>query len=326
MITVHPLQPAHSPSPPSPYTTQPLLEDIADMTTRRFRPTRFPSVVDSEEEIDDLDRFSLGSRDDTSIHHSDFRVKEENDIDEVGDDGLREGVHRQSRRLPATTATTAPPALQSHPQGHRARTTSSGTLSGRAATPPSSPAVPRKVLRASHGKHQHNLRGRSTAPQARLGDVGQQAGHGLPGRALRKRTIQQTHPFKFEKHQHNLAKSKGTDVEVEAVEQAVQRELTPQQPVSKRARKTTTTPNAKSGELRRSVSLGNGGASGQLMLSESKAARTTLRIWLEGFPSASAPTTLEDCDNVDSLVDFIVQSWEWSFDGKAFHYAIASFP
>ncbi|EXJ85391.1 hypothetical protein A1O1_05755 [Capronia coronata CBS 617.96] len=221
---------------------------------------------------------------------------------------------------------------------------SSRTLSGTAATPPpvlrrnrqvNRGNTKRRGARAGPTNDRRTLRGSSNVRQTRPSDTEQDGAKSQPGRALRKGTIQQTRPFKFEKHQHNLVQSGGKDVKVETIEEAVQHDIadTPERPARKRARRSTTgsekvtTMSSKIRKRRRSVSFDDCSASTKLCgTTQSDHARTTLRVWLDGFPGASTPTTLRDCDDLDKLITFVLKSWEWSFNGRVFHYAIASFP
>lgn len=160
---------------------------------------------------------------------------------------------------------------------------------------------------------------------------------GLRSRELRKRTIQQLNPFKFEKHQHYMTKS-GRRVTAQKIEKAVQEEIDKKerQPAKKKAR--VSTPDISPSKIALSpskrISVGSrlsgsalSVASGRLVdHAEPDPARTTLRIWLDGFQGGSTPTTLKDCADLDSLLDFILKSWKWRFGGQRFSYAIASFP
>lgn len=153
-------------------------------------------------------------------------------------------------------------------------------------------------------------------------------------RSLRRRTVQQTHPYIFELMQHNLAKSTGVPAMPDELEDAVQEVIdsTPKEKIRKKARLSTgakkkrkstkgnsKTPNPK---RRRSESL--------LSVTSSVASpdfdKTTLQIWLNGFSDGAAPVTLNKVSDVDELVGVIVQSWGWKFEGQNFSHAIASFP
>lgn len=153
-------------------------------------------------------------------------------------------------------------------------------------------------------------------------------------RSLRRRTIQQTHPYIFEKMRHNWAKSTGVLAMPDELEDAVEHVINsaPKGKIRKQARLSTgskkkrkstrgnnKTPNPK---RHRSESL--------LSVTSSVASpdfdRTTLQIWLNGFSDGAAPVTLNKVTDVDELVRVIIQSWGWKFEGQDFSHAIVSFP
>lgn len=153
-------------------------------------------------------------------------------------------------------------------------------------------------------------------------------------RSLRRRTIQQTHPYKFDKIQHDLTKSTGTIALANEVEDVIQEEIqsTQKQNARKKAKlsigsskspnaKATTSKSQKS-KRRRSGSLSSIAASDASPNLE----RTTLQIWLDGFKDAAAPIPLSRVNDVDQLIKVILQNWEWKFEGQKFSYAVASFP
>ncbi|EXJ79597.1 hypothetical protein A1O3_07876 [Capronia epimyces CBS 606.96] len=309
------------------------------MPPRGSRATRYSRNVDPEEQLDDLDPDSVGYSEDISASYTDHWVKDSQVFHEAHEDCEEETRHPGSRYSSPSTSTPSRPAPRSDPQPQRARTASSQTLSGRVSMPsPTSPAPPRK-RQAIRGNPRVSRRrdGCLNTQRSRLHDAEQDGVQSPPGRALRKRTIQQTYPFKFEKYRHNLVKSIGKSVEVQTIEEAVQHEIgdTPPQSARKKARlsatasERTSTSIAKRGQSYRcrSASVEIGGSLTKLIGSSGyDPTRTTLRVWLEGFPGASTPTTLKDCDNVEKLMDFIISSWEWSFNARAFHYAIVTFP
>jgi hypothetical protein len=153
--------------------------------------------------------------------------------------------------------------------------------------------------------------------------------------------VQQTNPFTFDKHQFNLAKSTGKVVDVDLVEEAVpdEIEMTERRGARKKARASTTrnrrgtasTQHQASRPLaikaRRCDSVASSAASARVRSSHNPdLSSITLRVWLDGFPRGSCPTTLEACITNDELINFINKAWGWCFDGKVFSFATASFP
>jgi hypothetical protein len=155
---------------------------------------------------------------------------------------------------------------------------------------------------------------------------------------LRKRTLQQTNPFKFDKHKH-LAQKTGQHTNTKKIENEVQQEIegSQKQPVKKKARVSggSATKNKSSASVSRSHSTSKARPPSSVPFATASPeadnnddfdpARTVLRVRLDGFAGAAAPIPLIQCDGIDKLMDFIVDSWEWSFNGKLFSYAVASF-
>ena len=141
----------------------------------------------------------------------------------------------------------------------------------------------------------------------------------LPERPLRKRTLKQKNPFKFDKHQHQAQKT-GKGSTTKNIEKAVKEEIvgTQRKPPKKKAR--------------------TSGSSAGIVATKAKAkkssidkpvfdpAKVTLRVRLDGFAGGAAPITLERCSDIKKLMDFIIDSWDWNFNGGRFSHAIASFP
>lgn len=171
-------------------------------------------------------------------------------------------------------------------------------------------------------------------------------------RSLRKRTLQQTVPFKFEKHQHSMTKKTGKNVNTENVEMAVKEEMgeAPTQPAKKKARtagnnaatsvKLKDEPDSsheqgssRNRSLSSAVSIDGLGTSLPAPTQRFDPTRAILRVRLNNFAGGAAtPITLSECDDNGKLMNFInetvdfTQTWEFSFSGKKFAYAIASFP
>lgn len=157
----------------------------------------------------------------------------------------------------------------------------------------------------------------------------------VPPRELRKRNIRQVNPYKYDKHQHQLATTTGKAVNTEVVEEAVQDEIdSVQRSTARKKARTSSASTRGRGKANRSAAKqrDKGRRSSSIVSSAAPEAdahdpaSVTLRVWLDGFPGGSAPTTLEDCDSLDKLIDFILKSWGWNFAGGTLSYAIVSFP
>ncbi|EXJ64568.1 hypothetical protein A1O7_00905 [Cladophialophora yegresii CBS 114405] len=158
-------------------------------------------------------------------------------------------------------------------------------------------------------------------------------------RNLRKRTVQQTNPFKFDKHKH-IAQKTGQQINTKKIENKVKQEIegTQKEPVKKRARvssgsstknkaKASASRDQSASKARRSSSILSTTVSPEASSDHDfDPARTILRVRLDGFADAAAPIPLIQCDGLDKLMDFIIDSWRWRFNGDRFSYAIASFP
>lgn len=153
-------------------------------------------------------------------------------------------------------------------------------------------------------------------------------------RSLRRRTIQQTHPYKFDKIKHDMTKSSGTVALADEVEDVIQEEIQSSQKPNARKKARLSIGSSKGRKAKAATSGGQKPKrrrSGSLLSIASSAAspefeRTTLKIWLDGFKDAAAPISLSKVNDVDQLIGFIVQNWEWKFEGQKFSYATASFP
>ncbi|KEF58150.1 uncharacterized protein A1O9_06074 [Exophiala aquamarina CBS 119918] len=173
-----------------------------------------------------------------------------------------------------------------------------------------------------------------TSKKAKVQEEGKQEQQIPAGsRSLRRRTIQQEHPYKYDKIRYDLAKSSGSAAPVDKVEDAVQENVESTQKQNARTKErrsigsgkgrkaNTVTPRSEK-QRRRSVSL--------LSITSSAASpnfeRTTLQIWLDGFSRGAAPVPLSKVVGADHLVELIIQNWGWKFEGQSFSYAIASFP
>jgi hypothetical protein len=148
-------------------------------------------------------------------------------------------------------------------------------------------------------------------------------------RSLRKRNAAQTNPYKFDKIKHEMTKSTGKAAKDD---QALQHKIdgTEQRLTAKRTRDTggRSTKKAKRSSSNKpdTRSRLSSETSYTIFSTEPDISRTTLQVWLDQFPAGAATVSLEACDSIDKLMDFITESWEWQYCGGEFHYAIASFP
>lgn len=156
-------------------------------------------------------------------------------------------------------------------------------------------------------------------------------------RTLRKRTVQQTHPFKFDKHNHNAQKA-GRTATTKKIEKEVQQEVkgtwqdkghVSRSSAAQNKRKASTSSKQGAHSKRRSSSSVSKTASPEADDHDHESvfdpAKTTFIVRLDGFASAAAAVSLKECNQVDGLMDFIRENWEWRYNGAVFSYAIASF-
>jgi hypothetical protein len=150
-------------------------------------------------------------------------------------------------------------------------------------------------------------------------------------RSLRKRNAGPTNPYKFDKIKHELTKSMGIDPKDDQVEEALQQEIDGTQSHSgaKRSQNSggSTAKKAKGSQPKKTTTRArlSSETSCTIFSTEADFARTILHVWLDGFSAGAATVTLDACDNVEKLMDFIAESWEWQYCGGEFHYAVASF-
>ena len=158
---------------------------------------------------------------------------------------------------------------------------------------------------------------------------------------LRKRTLKQINPFKFDKHEHQAQKS-GKRATAKKIERAVKAEIdsTQEPPPKKKARastsrstkhatKSSTSRKQSASMTPRESSPASETATATPPTNHTQGydpARVTLRVRLDRFVGAATPTTLSKCNDIDTLMDFIKRSWEWAYGSGRFCYAIASFP
>jgi len=204
-------------------------------------------------------------------------------------------------------------------------------------SPPPAKIITKKQPLSARGKRRNSNRSNvqertpKTPKRAKVEVEGEEEEQILAGsRSLRRRTIQQEHPYKYDKVQYALEQSTGNAAPVEEVEDAVQEKIESSQKQSGRGNGRRSTGSNKSRKGNSVVSKGRRRSVSLLSTTSSAASpdfeRTTLQIWLDGFSGGAAPVALSKVFGVDHLIDFIIQNWEWKFEGQSFSYAIASFP
>jgi hypothetical protein len=149
-------------------------------------------------------------------------------------------------------------------------------------------------------------------------------------RNLRERSVRQTNPYKFDKHTHKSQKS-GKNTSVARIAKEVKREVQQIQRLPKKKQRTTPAKsktaaggNQTSNTPRSSSVLSINSSIDEQQTSDP--AKVTLRVRLDGFNAAATRTTLEKCDDIEKLITFIHDSWEWQFSGGEFSHAVVSFP
>ncbi|KIW44526.1 uncharacterized protein PV06_02987 [Exophiala oligosperma] len=317
-------EPTFSPSPPSAYLSQDLIcEDEEIMPPQSHQPLRTQEVPDSDyESMSDVSRDLVRE------------TKYQNDSD----------VDTKTTRRSSRVMTGAPSSISA----------TSGSQHTR--VPPHTDEVTHKppspfrtpLSRGRRSSARRNERTQSLSQRSRTVSTGSDTrkeatydtpllqAEVYPSRSLRKRTVQQTNPYKFDKYQHTISRKSGHSADSEDVEEAVYEEIEMTQTrlssknkskasTAANKRKLNATPSKKNGKRRRFSSNASVTAEDN-QVNSFDPARVTLKVWLDGFPAAGAPTTLFACGDVEGLFDFIVKSWGWSFEGARIRYAIISFP
>lgn len=340
---------------PSPLRVQPTtysegnnFSAIDDMNTTLFRPRRVVSPAESEGTI--FTSPTERERRDEPHEFPHFREVTPNDGHHNDSESSDEFFHdtvivsaKTTQNHPAKTKRTSSFTQSASPTSTRAKRPRN-SRGHKQRTPPgsgSSPASERR--RAKHPRLQDIENGSpetATLEETKYESIEKASKKGQMlsgGRNLRRRTIQQTHPYQFEKIQYNLEKATGVAALSEDVEDAIQ-EVIDSSPKAKPK------PRRKGKQLTGGHKAGNAktkkgknveprrGRSGSMLSETSSVAlpdileRTTLQIWLDGFSCAAAPVSLSKVKDVDQLMDRMIDNWEWKFEGKVFSHAIASFP
>ncbi|OAP59543.1 hypothetical protein AYL99_06841 [Fonsecaea erecta] len=183
---IKPPRPNSSPNPPSSGLSE-LVEDVDVMFSRTSNWSARKKLLDLEEMVtlSELGRYSPPWQQSPDISESTFEPAEEGDNDD--DERYEETVQAQSSKYDVK-----PPARHS-------------TRFEPWSAPPRS--TPRSALRS---------------PENNVDDVEEP---GPPEHNLRKRTLQQTNPYKFDKHRHQLSWKTGREASSNKVETAVREEI-----------------------------------------------------------------------------------------------------
>ncbi|KAJ9608962.1 hypothetical protein H2200_006733 [Cladophialophora chaetospira] len=124
----------------------------------------------------------------------------------------------------------------------------------------------------------------------------------LTERTLRRRTVQQTNPYKFDKHNFQAQKT-GRVMTTKKLEKEVKQEVEGTERFVSRA------PSPEAEENRSIFDPG----------------KAAFKVRLDGFRGAATAISFKQCDHVGKLMDFIKESWEWKYNGASFSHAIVSF-
>lgn len=332
-----------SSSPPTAYSAIDKLSAVAKMGSKLFQRDQVLETADTDSDG------TVGTRSSPYRYHDSLL---DDDTDDLEDSFLvsKKRTTKECRTKPKLSQNSAPsasaPASSAPTQAKdipKPPTYENGEAEEPAHSNFSSPPTrksTRKQPRDARVKRRHSNRSNAqestpkTPKKAKVKEKGKEEEQIPAGcRSLRRRTIQQEHPYKYEKIQYDLAKSTGTAAPVDEVEDAVQEEIGSTQKQSARrkerrplggskGRKVNAVVSKSQKQRRRSVSL--------LSTTSSAASpdfeRTTLQIWLDGFNGGATPIPLSKVVGIDHLIELMVQNWEWKFEGQSFSYAIASFP
>ncbi|KIX97033.1 uncharacterized protein Z520_07147 [Fonsecaea multimorphosa CBS 102226] len=350
---IEPPNPCSAPSPPTSGLSD-LVDDADVMFSRVSQSCTRKGPLDPEEvTVNDFGRYFPHKQQEAEISDSDFELKEDDDDD---DETVQERPSKYNVKPPARPSTQfdaiATPTL-SAPQSPRKtpRTPS---------TPQATPMKTRSSTSTAHSLSKSPFRGwrgsRRTPPAAApelspseraattiaydlldKDSVEDAELPGVPERNLRKRTLQQTNPYKFDKHRHQLSRKTGRAANSKKVEKAVKEEIdvTGKQLTTKKLR-VSSGDSAKALTLMKQAPDNRNRSKSVCSVTPSPEiypgnvfdlARTTLRVRLDGFPGGAATLiTLGECEDNDKLIDFILKSWEWKFKGAGFSHAVVSFP
>ncbi|KIW90344.1 uncharacterized protein Z519_08988 [Cladophialophora bantiana CBS 173.52] len=354
---IEPLNPGSCPSPPTSRLVD-LIEDLDIMYSRAAHSfSRAPSL-EEEGTGDDLGRYFPRRQQGIEISESEFELEDEDEEYEDGTEERRPSKYDvkpparlsvQPRDATASTHSTPRSVYRSSKIQHSQQATPTGARSpistprrseasrfrgsGRSlpsrAPPTPEFSLPEDIVAAA----KDDLYDENNAEDTK--------GSAFVERNLRKRTLQQTKPDKFDKHRYNLSRKTGHEANPKKVEKAIQDEIgvrehkqTKKKPRgssrnSTKSKAKTSTPREQTADKRRlSNSAGSVSPSPE---TDSEhvfdPARTTLRVCLDGFHGGAAiPIPLNECDSNDKRVDSILKFWGWKFTGTGFSYAIVSFP
>ncbi|KAL6244636.1 hypothetical protein RBB50_008164 [Rhinocladiella similis] len=317
--------PTFSPSPPSTYLSQDLICEAQEtMPPRSHQPLRAQAVADSE--------------DDSLSDVSWDLVREGKYQSDLGVDTKM--PRRSSRVMTGASSLLGATAGSQHtrvPLHTDGKSHNSPGVVG--------PPVDRTSRSAARWNERTQSPSQRSVTLSTGSDIAEEAKYdatalqaeGYSTRSLRKRTVQQTNPYKFDKYKHTISSKTGHSADSEDVEDAVYEEIEMTQTrlsSKKKQSRASTAGNKrkpKARPLKQNSKRRRFTSSASVTAEDSKVStfdpgRVTLKVWLDGFPAAGAPTTLLASGDVDSLFDFIVKSWGWSFDGASIRYAVISFP
>ncbi|KIV80733.1 hypothetical protein PV11_08216 [Exophiala sideris] len=319
------------------------IEALTDMSPNSYQPRVARNTIDDSED-DDIKQDILRERNNTPPS------KVNTEEPEGGSDAYGDMQERRTPRRAEVDAMSSSPDL-GIPRSRRLRMTAARSQAQPAPTPhvvtPRAARISKNIPGSQDQTDEYDGQASRSATIGR--DSESVVGHDeddsktndtvarAPTRALRKRNINQVLPYKYDKHQHQLTKTIGKTADADLIEEAVQDEIESTQRRSARKRPRTSAGSTKSNskvpssrrgnrQRRRSPSAASSVASEKLTPARPNLAKVTLRIWLENFTAASIPTTLKDCDSLETLINFITTSWGWAFNGASFHHAIISFP
>ncbi|KAH0841155.1 hypothetical protein AYO21_11796 [Fonsecaea monophora] len=329
---IDPPRPSTSPSPPTSGLPH-LIEDSHIMFSRPTDSSTRRRALEEDDEVtvNNLGGFFSRDKQHIEISDSDFEPKGEDDND---DDDEEETVQPRSSKYDVI-----PPA---RPFVQVTTTTTYSTPRRSARVQPASPVntksststTPRTSTKSRFSGRSGHIRADPLSEESPFKQVTTTAEDELDKnnlddtaepvfaeRNLRKRTVKQTNPYKFDKYKYQLSVKTGHEASSKKVENAIREAIrvNEKQPITK----LPTTERKITGKRRRASSP----PAGIDLDNTFDPARTTLRVRLDGFQGGAAtPITLSECNNNDRLIEFIHKSWEWKFQGLDFSHAIVSFP
>lgn len=349
-INIQSFQPDHSPDPPSValgsrYLAEPdEMPDFRPNGPQRTRRSRTLSAADDEYQMSELDQAILREGDDAETIVSDVKSAFDGESEDEG--------HRHSKNTPTPRFAAKSPSTTTPIRTTTQRSLSTRSRSRSVATTPhvtqrtsdKPPTKSRDPPGRSEGYQDITLEDNDNtiasddlaSENDDFDGVEDVEVEGLRQRELRKRKLQQVHPYKYEKHEHNMMTKSGKEANTDKVEKAVQNEIcgtrrqrikmTKAESNNANPGQVTRSARKKSSKISRRSSLVASSTTSTTLPYEADLSRASLRIWLDGFSGASTAIMLKECSGLGKLMEFILKSWEWKFNFREFSYAIASFP